>query len=226
MARALAAARRRKAEEEAREERARAGHSVDVKGAQGGAGDGNGKGGDDVDMDMDEDDDDEDDAMDMDAGGVQAPSSRSVGAKAAASSARGGAARQPRAAVQEESLGPSLAEMAGAADDEEIRVIEDYAPGRAGPARAPVGAGSGVFVNPATGERVPVQGVQQAMRIGLIDQRTYQEQQKREKEKKSTSALVPDEMIGDSLMRMGRQRTDIFGGSEQQAQAEAKAASA
>jgi len=215
MARALAAARRRKAVEEAQAARAAApgrgeqastgDGTAESNSGRAGAGDGGTS-----DVEMDDDEDDDEDAMDMDEEPAVASSRQASARRADAATAKARARASAAISPDTQALGPTPQEMAGNVDDEEIRVVDDYALGSGASGgfqrstAATASGGTGVFVDPKTGERVPVRGVQEALRIGLIDQRTYQEQQKKEKEKKSTSSLVPDEMIGDSLIRMGR----------------------
>lgn len=70
------------------------------------------------------------------------------------------------------------------------------------------------FIDPRTGEEVPIDASTEHMRVNLLDPK-WQEEKRRNLEKHKGSGLTTDENIAQNLSSLAKKRPDIFGGDEE-----------
>eukprot|EP00613_Pedinella_sp_CCMP2098_P075338 CAMPEP_0171913066 /NCGR_PEP_ID=MMETSP0993-20121228/11512_1 /TAXON_ID=483369 /ORGANISM="non described non described, Strain CCMP2098" /LENGTH=552 /DNA_ID=CAMNT_0012547005 /DNA_START=3 /DNA_END=1657 /DNA_ORIENTATION=+ len=117
---------------------------------------------------------------------------------------------------------PSHVPKGAAFEDEEeddgpaITVVRDYRPDVSSAAEMQDGAGM-VMVDPITKRQVPANEMEEHMRIQLLDPK-WREEQQRLKEKHSQETLAEGGNIAAALTSFARQRGDIFGSAEEEAE--------
>lgn len=98
-------------------------------------------------------------------------------------------------------------------DDDEIKVVTNYQPRIAGHGTQPAVA---MTVDPITGKSIPLNQLEEHMRIQLIDPK-WKEEQRRFQEKQSgysgSLGVTEGDTIAESLRLFARKRGDIFGQS-------------
>jgi splicing factor 3A subunit 1 len=98
-------------------------------------------------------------------------------------------------------------------DDEKIKVVTNYKPRMAGQGGAGTnGSGSSgmMTIDPVTGKAVPLDQLEEHMRIQLLDPK-WKEEQRRFQEKQKETGFAEGASIADNLKIFAQKRGDIFG---------------
>ena len=93
--------------------------------------------------------------------------------------------------------------------DQDIKVVTNYQP-RIGGSAGWAGSKPLVMVDPISGKTIPVDQMEEHMRVQLLDPK-WREEQKRFADKQKESGYAEGSSIADSLKIFARQRGDIFG---------------
>ncbi|XP_078679823.1 splicing factor 3A subunit 1-like [Branchiostoma floridae x Branchiostoma belcheri] len=100
---------------------------------------------------------------------------------------------------------------------EEVQIRRDYDPKAARIQPPTIQDTTAWVVSPITGERIPVDKLQEHMRISLLDPRWVEEKQSSLKEKQSQEEVfAPGSAIDSSLKMLAERRTDIFGAGDEE----------
>uniref|UniRef100_S4RRN5 Splicing factor 3a, subunit 1 n=1 Tax=Petromyzon marinus TaxID=7757 RepID=S4RRN5_PETMA len=99
---------------------------------------------------------------------------------------------------------------------DQVIIRKDYDPkGAAVRPTAPAPTQDEFLVSPITGERIPASKMQEHMRIGLLDPRWIQEQERSIRERQNQEEVYAHGLdIESSLKQLAERRTDIFGVEE------------
>ncbi len=95
-------------------------------------------------------------------------------------------------------------------DDEKIKVVTNYKPRLAGSAQHGSSSNGMMTIDPVTGKPVPLDQLEEHMRIQLLDPK-WKEDQKRFQEKQKDTGFAEGASIADSLKIFAQKRGDIFG---------------
>lgn len=96
--------------------------------------------------------------------------------------------------------------------DQDIKVVTNYQPRIGGSAAGGAGNKPLVMVDPISGKTIPVDQMEEHMRVQLLDPK-WREEQKRFAEKQKETGYAEGSSIADSLRMFAKKRGDIFGQS-------------
>lgn len=100
-------------------------------------------------------------------------------------------------------------------EDPDIKIVSDYKPriaGSAGVSSSSSSSSTATMLDPISGRMIPVDQMEEHMRVQLLDPK-WREEQKRFQDKQKESGLAAGVSIADSLKLFAKKRGDIFGQS-------------